>query len=243
MGRNVSRYVRERGVWRRRATRRRSRRPSNRHSARRAARINQSLRLAIAASAAPTEGLRAWRRPEARIRKPEHDAVEFDPPDYGLNRPEIPVRREEIDPRSRAFREALREMDFGPAGTQVDQWKSQQVPLPRFKDDGPPATLARMAPQFGRLPSCLLSFARLDRGHGGERYSRPRASHRASDKSEGPRELSRRAIFALSTGLPTMGLAMLDQPARHVTPREEWERWRRTRRDVSWGSLTDFERC
>ena len=217
----VSRYARVRGTRRSRATRRRSRRPSNRHSARRAARTNRSLRLAIAASVAPTEGLRAWRRSEARIRKPEHDAVEFNPPDDGLDRLAMPVRREEIDPRSRAFRESLREVDFGPAGTQVDQWKSQQVALARFKDDGPPAKLARMAPQLRRPPSCRLSFSRLDREHGDGGYSRPRASHRASDKSEDPRELSGRAIFALSTGLPTMGRAMLDQPARHVTSRKE----------------------
>jgi hypothetical protein len=31
-------------------------------------------------------------------------------------------------------------------------------------------------------------------------------------------------MFALSTGVPTMGVAMLDQPAPHVTPRKERER-------------------
>ena len=42
--------------------------------------------------------------------------------------------------------------------------------------------------------------------------------------------LGRRGIFALSTGLPTMGFAMLDKspgipsPAPHVTPRKERER-------------------
>jgi hypothetical protein len=59
-------------------------------------------------------------------------------------------------------------------------------------------------------------------GHGGLVYRRHRASHRAGDKSAGSQELSSRAIFALSRGLPTMGCAMLDPPAPR-TPRKERE--------------------
>jgi len=40
----------------------------------------------------------------------------------------------------------------------------------------------------------------------------------------GPRALSSRASFALSTGVPTMGAAMLDPPVPYVTPRKEREK-------------------
>ena len=134
------------------------------------------------------------------------------------------MRREEIETPFRALRERLGEAHFGPTWAQVDQ-RSSQPPIARFKEDRPQADLARIAPQLLRLPLCRAPTS-LAGEHGGCAYRR----HRANDKSVGPLELSSRAIFALSTGLPTMGFAMLDQspgipsPAPHVTPRKEWKR-------------------
>jgi hypothetical protein len=209
-GGEVSLYARVRGTRRRCATRRRSRRAAIRATTRRAACATRPIRSAIGAS-----GRAAWLRPEARVSESEHYAVEINPPDDCLDHPGLPVRWEEIDPPSCAFRESLREADLGPAGAHIHQWKSQQVALTRFKDDCPPARLARIPPQFGRLPSCRLT-ARLLGEHGGWEFSRHRASHRSGDTVKGPRALSNRAIFALSTGLPTMGGAILDQPARRI---------------------------
>lgn len=169
-------YVRVRGIWRRRATRRRSRQPAIRATARRAARAIRPIRSAIVASVAPTEGPRGWRRTEARVKKCEHDPVEINAPDDRLDHPWIPVRREEIDPSSRALCESLRETDFGPAGAQINQWKSQQLARARFKDDCPPAGLAGVTPQLRCLPPCRLP-ARLLGEHGGWAYRRHRASH------------------------------------------------------------------
>ena len=208
----VSRYARVRGIRRSRATRRRSRRAATRATARRAARTTRPIRSAIVASVAPTEGSRAWGCSEVRIGKSEHYAVEINPPDYCLSHPGTPVRRQEIDPPSRALRESLREAHFGAAVAQVNQRKEQQMALARFKDEGPPASLARVAPQLRRLPSYRLS-APLAGGHGRGGYRRHRASQRVGSTSENSRELNSRAIFALSRGLPTMGGAMLDQPA------------------------------
>jgi hypothetical protein len=76
----------------------------------------------------------------------------------------------------------------------------------------PPTELPRREPRH-RPPSrpCHPTH------HGDPAYRR----HRASGKSMNALELSCRAIFALSTGLPTMAFAMLDQPAPPVTPRKE----------------------
>lgn len=113
------------------------------------------------------------------------------------------------DSPSRAFRELLREADFGPPGAHVDHGKSQQVAGARFKDNRQPAGLARMAPQFRRVPACRLA-TRLAWEHGGWAYRR----HRASDESSHPLAVSSRAILALSTGLPTMGCPIRDQSSR-----------------------------
>ena len=143
----MSRYARVTGIRRRRATR---------ATARRAARATRPM------SASP----RGRRHTVARVSKSEHDAIEINPPDDRLDHPGMPVRREEIDPPSRALAEPLREADLGPAGTHVDQWKSKEVAGARFKDDRPPASLARIAPQLRRLPSCRLA-TRLAREHRG----------------------------------------------------------------------------
>jgi hypothetical protein len=219
----VSRYARVTGLRRRRAIRRQSRRAANRAAARRAARDIRPIKSAIVASVAPTGGPRGWRRPEARVTKSEHDPVEINPPDDRLDHPRMPVRREEIDSPSRAFGESLRETHFGATAAQVNQWKSQQLALARFKNDCPTARLAGVPPRLRRLPPCRLP-ARLLGEHGGWVYRRHRASHRSGDTLKGSRALSSHAIFALSTGLPTMGGAMLGQPIRHVTPRKERER-------------------
>jgi hypothetical protein len=131
------------------------------------------------------------------------------------------MRREEIETPFRGVLERLREANFGPAWVQVDQRKSQPA-VARLKDDRPRTDLARIASQLRRLPLCCAP-AGLVREHRGWAYRRHRANHRGSHKSVGQRELSCRAIFALSTGVPTMGFAMLDQPALHVTPRKERE--------------------
>ena len=117
------------------------------------------------------------------------------------------MRRQEIETPFRARLGLLREAHFGPAWVQVDQRKSQPA-VARFKDDRPRADLARIASQLCRLPLCCVP-AGLVGEHGGWAYRR----HRASDRSVGPKELSSRAIFALSRGFPTMGDPMLDQPA------------------------------
>jgi hypothetical protein len=184
---------------------RRSRHGTTRTATRRAVRATRPTRSAIVASVVRTDGPRGGRRTEVRVRKSEHYAVEINPPDYCLDRPGMPVRREEIDPPSRALREALRQANFGPAGAQVDQWEAEQPALARFKDDGPSAHLARVAPQLRCLPSGRLP-ASLAGGHGGLLCR----SHRASGKSVRLLELSRRAIFTLSTDLPTFGGAMLN---------------------------------
>ena len=114
------------------------------------------------------------------------------------------MRREEIETPFRALPDRLREAYFGPARAQVDQRKAQQA-VARFKDDRPQVDLARIAPQLRRLPLCRAPVS-LAGEHRGWAYRR----HRASVKSVGPLELSRRAIFALSTLLPTVGGAMLD---------------------------------
>jgi hypothetical protein len=59
------------------------------------------------------------------------------------------------------------------------------------------------------LPKMSL-YARLGWEHGGWAYRR----HRARDKSSHPLAVGSRAIFALSTGLPTMGCAIRDQSPR-----------------------------
>jgi hypothetical protein len=128
------------------------------------------------------------------------------------------MRREEIEAPFSALADRLREAYFGPARAQVDQRKAQQA-VARFKDDRPQADRARIAPQLRRLPLCRAPVS-LAGEHGGWAYRR----HRASDKSVDPLELSRRAIFALSTPLPTFGGAMLDLPAPHVTLRKGRER-------------------
>ena len=110
------------------------------------------------------------------------------------------MRGEEIEARFKAFLERLRETYLGPARAQVYQWKSLPA-VARFKYDRPPANLARIPPQLRCAP------ADLER-HGDWADRR----HRASGKSVNALELSCRAIFALSTGLPTMAFAMLDQP-------------------------------
>jgi hypothetical protein len=75
------------------------------------------------------------------------------------------MRGEEIEARFSALLERLREADLGPARVQVDQRKSQPA-VARFKDDRPPADLARIPPQLRRLPSCRLA-TRLAREHRG----------------------------------------------------------------------------
>jgi hypothetical protein len=209
----VNLYRRVRGTRRRRVTRRRSRRPATHASTRRAAWATRPIRSVTVASVTRMDGSLGGRRTEARISKSEHEAVEINPPNDCLNHPRIPVRGEEIDSPSRAFREVRREADFGPTRAHVDQWKSQQVSGARFKDNRPPAGLARMAPQFRRVPACRLT-THLAWEHGGWAYRR----HRASDKSLRPLAVSSRAIFALSTGLPTMGCAMRDQSPRIPRP-------------------------
>jgi hypothetical protein len=116
-GPKMSLYARVRGTRRRWATRtrRRSRRPVSRATARRIARATRPIRSAIVVSVARTDGPFGGRRSE-RVSKSEHDAVEINRPDDRLDRPGIPVRGEEIDSPSRAFRELLREADFGPPG-------------------------------------------------------------------------------------------------------------------------------
>jgi hypothetical protein len=127
------------------------------------------------------------------------------------------MRREEIEAPFTALLERRREAYFGPARAQVDQGKAQQA-VGRFKYDRPRADLARIAPHLRRRPPWRAS-ADLARRHGGHAYRR----HRASGKSLGPPGLSSRAIFALSTGLLTIGFAMLDQspgiPSRKRTSR------------------------
>jgi hypothetical protein len=203
----MSRYARVIGIRPRRTTRRRSRRAANRATARRAAWTTRPISSAIVTSVGSTEGLHGWRHTEARVSKSEHYAVEINPPDDRLDHPGIPVRRKEIDPPSRALRESFRKADFGPAGAQVDQRKSQQPAFARFKDNGPPAGPARIAPQL-RLP--WRAPAGLVGEHGGWAYRR----HRASGKPVCPLGLSSRAILALSTGLPSIGFAMLEQSPR-----------------------------
>ena len=176
------------------------------------------------------KGPRGWQRADARASESEDQAVKVNPPDYCLDRSGTPMRREEIETPFRALLEDLREAHFGPAGVQIDQRKSQPA-VARFKDDRPRADLARIAPQLRRLPLCRAP-AGLVGEHGGWAYRR----HRASPKSMGPLELSRRAIFALSTPLPTFGGAMLDvsplmpSPAVRVTPWKEQGRKRRPSR-------------
>src|SRR5882724_1852188 len=142
---------------------------------------------------------------DPRVSESQHNAVEVNPPDYRLDDSGMPLRREEIDARCGALPESLRESHFSPAGTQVDQRKAQQPPLPCFKDDWRPAGLARIAPQLRQASLCGPPAGFVGE-HGGWAYRR----HRASGRSVGSRELSRRAIFALSTGIPTFGGAMLD---------------------------------
>jgi hypothetical protein len=162
-------------------------------------------------------------RPDLSLRgssKSEDYAIEINPRDDCLDHPGMPVRREEIDAPVRPLCESLREADLGPTGTQVDNWQLQQPAFARFKDDRRPADLARMASQLGRLLSSRLAAGFVGE-HGGRKYRRHRASRRAGDKLPDRRELSSRAIFALSTGLPTMGFAMLDQPRTQRHAAEE----------------------
>jgi hypothetical protein len=220
----MSFYARLCGTRRRWATRirRRNRRPVSRATARRTAQATRPIRSAIVASASRIDGPLGGRRTE-RVSKSEHDPVEVNPPDYCFDHSGVPVRREEIHAPSRALRESFGEANFGPAVTQVDQWQSQQPALARFKDDRPSADLSRIAPRLRRLPSCRLP-ARLLGDHGGWAYRRHRASYRSGDTLKGSHALSCHAMFALSTGVPTVGVAMLDQPAPHVTPRKEREK-------------------
>ena len=230
-------YGRVRGIPRRRATRRRSRRAAIRAAAQRAARATRPSRSAIFARrpvpatvalpgrgargwlpgpqprAGRANGLRGWWRSDAHPSESEDYAVEVNPPDDRLDRAGTPTRWQEVETPSRALLERLREAHFGPTGAQVDQ-RSSQPPIAGFKDDRPQADLARIAPHLRRLPLSPASTGFV-KGHGGSAYRR----HRASGKFLVPLELSRRAIFALSRGLPTMGFAMLDQPARLLTSR------------------------
>ncbi len=187
---------------------------SSSFTGRRADRDTRPIRPAIVTPVARTDGSRGRRRTEARVSKSEHDAVEINPPDYCLDRLGMPVRREEIQAPSHALGEALRQTDLRPAAAQVDQWETEQPAVARFKHDGPSAHLARVAPQLRCRPSRCLPAG----DHAGLEWSRDRASRRASHKSANRHELGDRAILALSTGFPTMGVAMLDQ-APHVTPR------------------------
>jgi hypothetical protein len=162
-------YPRVRGTRRSRA--------AIRATTRRVARATRPIRSTIVSSVARDS--RRWWRSGAHVSKSEHDAIEVNPPDGCLDHAGIPVRRKEIDSAARAFRESLREADFGPAGAHVDQGESQQVAGARFKDNGPPACLARMLPQFPRVPACRLT-TRLAWDHPGRAYRRHRASHRAT---------------------------------------------------------------
>ncbi len=148
---------------------------------------------------------RGWCRNAARTSEQEHDAVEVNPPDYCLDRPGTPMRREEIEAPFGAFPERLNEAHLGAAWTQVDQGESQPA-VARFKDDRPGAELARIPPQLGRLP-----VGRSSGGLSGTHSGRACRRHRASDKSAALQQLSNRAILALSTGLPNIGFTMLDQ--------------------------------
>jgi hypothetical protein len=91
------------------------------------------------------------RRTGARVTESKHYAVEINAPDHHLNGSGMPLRREEVDSPSRAFRESPREANLGSAGAQVDQRKSQQPALSRLQDDRPSTCLARVASRLGRL--------------------------------------------------------------------------------------------
>jgi hypothetical protein len=157
-------------------------------------------------------GPRGWGQRDARTGESEHNAVEVNPPDYRLDCPGAPMRREEIETPFRARLGHLGEAYFGPAWVQVDERKSQPA-VARFKDDRPRADLARIASQLRRLPLCRPP-AGLVGEHGGWAYRR----HRASNRSVVLLELSSRAIFALGRGLPIMGFAMLGQSAGIPSP-------------------------
>jgi hypothetical protein len=124
--------------------------------------------------------------------------------------------REEVQIPFRALLEWLRETYLGSPQAQVNE-RNARPSIARFKDDRPQVGLARVAPRLRRLSSCCLA-ASLVGEHGGLVYRR----HRASGKTTVWWALSRRAIFALSRGIPTIGCAMLDLPAPHhgATERE-----------------------
>jgi hypothetical protein len=110
------------------------------------------------------------------------------------------MRRQEVEAPLRALLEPFRKAYFSSARAQVDEGQSQPA-VACFQYDWPLADLARIAPQLRRAP------AGLPRQHRGRAYR----THRASNKPAVLPALSHRAIFALSTGLPTMGFAMLDR--------------------------------
>jgi len=148
-----------------RATRRRSRPAPTRATTRRAVRATRPIRPAIIASVGRTDGPPGWRRTEARVSKSEHNAIEVNLPDYRLDHPGTPMRREEVKTPFRAPLNGSVRRTLAPTWAQVDQRKSQKA-VARFKDDRPRADLARIAPQVRRLPSCR-SPASLAGEHGG----------------------------------------------------------------------------
>jgi hypothetical protein len=122
------------------------------------------------------------------------------------------MRRQEIQAPRTALPERRDEMYLGPTRAQVDEAKSPQAVV-RFEDDRPRADLARVSPRLRYLP-LWRAPAGLSRKHSHRGHRR----HRASDKSVVLLGLSSRASFALSRGLPNLGVRMLDPSPRDTSP-------------------------
>jgi hypothetical protein len=145
-----------------------------------------------------------WRS-DARTGESEHNAVEVNPPDDRLDRAGTPARREEIDAPFRALLERLGEVYLRPTRAQVDE-RNSQPGVARFKYDRLQTDLARIAAQVR-----CLSFCRVSAGLGSNHDGRREADIVPAQYPLSGWEFSRRAISALSTGLPNIGLAMPDQ--------------------------------